>query len=194
MNYQEARKYIQTGDILACAGPWNFSRFIRFMTKSDTSHVGVACWIQFNTGQKRLCIFEAIEGVGVRINPLHHYLRTVFWPNNAKMWWLPITDGKIKGAGIMDYCLQAWGQGYVGPYQFIVGMSPLLQRIRRWLGKSLDIDKHRYHCSELVTKALMSQGYQHTKEPALTAPGEVIKFSCLGKRILLEHNDEVDDG
>lgn len=192
MNYLRARNHIKTGDLLCCAGPWNFSRLIRLVTKSDISHVGLACWIQFNTGQKRLCMFEAVEGSDVRIVPLHHYLKTVFWPNSGKMWWQPLQNETINGSGLMDYCLQQWGQGYVGSYQFIVGMLPLLQRIRKWIGKPMDIDKNRFHCSELVTTALIQQGYQHTKEPVFTTPGEVSKFGCWGSRVLLENNDEMD--
>ena len=192
MNYQQAHELIQTGDLLSCAGPWTFSRLIRLMTKSDTSHVGIACWIQFNTEQRRLCIFEAIEGVGIRIQPLHFYLSTIFWPTGGKMWWSPLKSKEINGAGLMDFCLQAWGKGYVGPYQFIVAMLPLLQRIRKWLGKLLDTDKNKYHCAELVTAALMEQGYIHNKEPSFTTPGEVSKFSCWGPRILLENDYEMD--
>ena len=114
MNYQQVREYIQTGDLLSCAGPWNFSRFIRFMTRSDTSHVGLACLIQFNTGQKRLCIFEAVEGCDVRLVPLHHYLKTEFWPKGGKMWWSPLKDKSISGSSLMDFCLQAWGQAIRG--------------------------------------------------------------------------------
>jgi hypothetical protein len=108
------------------------------------------------------------------------------------MWWCPLKDKSISGAGVVDFCLQHWGDGYAGNYQFVVGMSSVLQWIRKLRGKSLDTDGTRFHCSETVTRALMSQGFQHIKEPALTTPVEVTRFSCFGKRILLEPNDAME--
>jgi hypothetical protein len=183
MKYCEVRETIKTGDILVCAGPWTFSRLIRFFTKQDVSHIGVAVWLQFGNNERRLCIFESIEGTGVRIFPLYTYLKTVFWPKKkAKMWWLPLIDKTINGEGVMNYCLQHWGDDYVDPWQFIVILIP-------WFRKFHELDPMKLHCSELVTKALISQGYQVDKEPVLVTPGDVTHFSCFGRRILIERDD-----
>lgn len=183
MKYKDIRKLINTGDILSCAGPWKLSRLIRYLSHQPVSHVGIACWVRFG-GEKRLCIFEAIEGIGVRLQPLQQYLEHIFWTTpKAKMWWQPIIDPTINGEKVMDFALQHWGDNYVNPYQFAVCLNPW---IRRWLGKSLDLSNDRWHCAELVTRALMEQGFIHGEEPVMTSPGDVTQFNCLGPKILIE--------
>jgi hypothetical protein len=188
VRYSELRSKISTGDILSCAGSSWFSRLIRFKTRQSVSHVGLAVWVRFENGKRRLCIFEAVEGHGVRLQPLCKYLETEFWNKNAKMWWQPIIDPKIKGDQLLDFCLTHWSDRYASPYQFIIGLFPLLQWLRKFLGKSLDDDARRWHCAELISNAFKKQGYFLSKEPAITSPGDVTDFSCLSPPVLIEES------
>jgi len=184
MKFSEALPWIKTGDVLTCQGTWLISRGIQLITREKISHVGIAVWVHLNGRKKHLCMFEAMEGRDVGIVPLEETLKRSYWPRGGKMWWQH-TEG-IDGYNVMDFCIQNWGAEYANKYQFVVGMSRLIRFIRTHMGKSLDTDPKKWHCSELVTRAFMAQGYKHDKEPAITTPGDVSRFSCLGKPILLE--------
>lgn len=191
MKYYDARHQIQTGDALICAGPWLFSRAIRFFTREKYSHVGMAVWITFNGGQKRLCMFEAMEGSGVQLVPLYHNLSVNYWPHNSKIWWAPLQG--LNGQKVASYYLQHWADSYVLPYQFIVDALPFLQKIRRAFGRGVRVSEHRFHCSEIYTRSVINAGFnaKNCKDPVMVTPGDVSRFSCLGKLVELEQDEHI---
>jgi hypothetical protein len=185
MKYSEVEPWIKTGDVLTCQGTWLISRGIQLLTRETVSHVGIAVWVHLNGKAKHLCMFEAMEGRDVGIVPLRETLEKNLWKAGGRMWWSKINDPAISGYNVMDFCIKNWGAEYANKYQFIVGMSRLIRYLRTKMGKSLDTDPDRWHCSELVTRAFMEQGYKHDKEPALTTPGDVSRFACLSTPIEL---------
>lgn len=189
MNYNELRRIVLTGDLLSCGGPWMFSRLIRWKTGQPRSHVGLAVWLQFNGGEKRLCILESLVKQGIRIYPLRRYLETDIWPYNGQIWWQPLIDPKIKGNALIDYGLQKWGNGYADHRQFLVIASSLLQFIRRKRGKRLDTNPELFHCAELVTSALVAQGFEYPHEPTMATPGDVCEFKCFGSPVEITRPD-----
>jgi cell wall-associated NlpC family hydrolase len=62
MNYGDARAQIQTGDVLLFSGTALVSRVVRWGSKSQYSHCGIAGW-----WEDRLLVFEA-EATGLRID------------------------------------------------------------------------------------------------------------------------------
>ena len=91
MKYLEARKQIKTGDILACQGTAFYSFFIRIITKSPITHVGIAVWIRFPGDiEDRLAILESHAMKGVRIAPLSEVLREDYWKHGGKIYWQKI--------------------------------------------------------------------------------------------------------
>ena len=161
---------IKTGDLIACRGKWWLSRAIRWVTMQEYSHVGVALNMQIN-GHKELVIFEAMEGKGIRISPM----RKEFFESNEY-----VTHYKYSGDGerILCYLLSRWDDDYAPWYQFLLGMSPLLQRLRKNKGLSLDVDKKRDHCSELIAHALEHNGHKLFKNPALMTPTDLTFLEC----------------
>jgi hypothetical protein len=166
---------IKNGDVLAFSGKWFFSKLIQFWTKDKISHVGLAIWISIE-GTDILCVLEAMEGKGVRIVPLSSYFLGKKPPD---IYWCPINENQIDRQKVIAFALKNWNREYANIYQFILFMSPRLQWLRRLLGKSLDTDYERWHCSELITNALVEGGYPCDKVPALVSPGDVSRFSCL---------------
>ena len=86
MEYLQARKYIRTGDILACEGTAIYSKIINFVTQSKISHVGIAVWVRFpDENDDRLAILEAHMAKGVRLAPLSDVLKTDYWSKGGKI-------------------------------------------------------------------------------------------------------------
>jgi hypothetical protein len=174
---------IRTGDLLFCSGKWLTARAIQLFTWSKINHVGVACHLQIN-GYKKLCMFEAMESRDVRIMNLEQSLNTLYWPKGGQVIWCPLQD-TIDRDRVIQFCLDHWGQQYASWYQFLLFMSPRLRWARKLLGLSLDTNINRWHCSEIVTRALVEAGYKFNAEPALTTPGQVYNFNCYRDKLIL---------
>jgi hypothetical protein len=177
MKYHEVFQHIKTGDLLAAHGKWMASQLIQWYTGHPISHVGVACWINFNGGPRTLCMFEAMEGYDVRIVPVEKVLRTKYWTGGSKMYHKRLKNPYV-GKELMSFCQEHWNDAYANHYQFILGISPKLQYIRSILGRSLDTDHTKMHCSELIAAGLREQNYEWNKELALVTPGEVFDADC----------------
>lgn len=183
MKYSKARSLIKTGDVIATSGYTWHGRLVQLVTREDVSHVGFAAWLGFNGGDKRLCLFDSQVGRGVGFEPISHCLM-----RGEHVYWYQLIDGNIKGPELLDFCIQHWGENYANIYQFIIFISPTLKFLRTFLGKDLDTSDDRWHCSELITSAFLAQGYAHDKEPVLTTPGDVTRFTCLYTRVELEND------
>jgi hypothetical protein len=166
---------VKNGDVLAFSGKWLFSKLIQFWTRDKISHVGLALWIEVE-GAKILCVLEAMEGKGVRLIPLDDYYKSKRPPD---IYWCPIDDEIVDRHKVIAFALNNWNREYANIYQFILFMSPRLQWLRKLMGRSLDTNYDKWHCSELVTNALVFGGFPCEKVPALVSPGDVSRFSCL---------------
>lgn len=186
MKYHEAKNKIKTGDLLAFHGTWLMSRGIQWFTHSHISHVGIACWLTFNGGKPVLCVFESMEGSGVRILPLYKNLATNYWNKNGQAYWRPILE-PYKGKCLMDFCVEHWNDAYASPYQFLLIASPRLRWLRKFRGSQVDTEG--YHCSEIIATGLKEQGYVLPKDPpALVTPGDLYNLDCWGDTNELEYS------
>lgn len=180
---------IRTGDIcLFRRSPTLFGRFIRLWTQSPFSHVGIALWVIVD-GTRRLCILEALEGVGVRLFPMDRYLEECH-ASGCLIDWYQVVDSEINRDRVAGYALQQWGRPYATPWQFVWSWGLLSGWWRRLRGLPVDTDPERWFCSELVTAALRHAGYVpesgDDSEPAATEPGAVALFPCLQRRGAIE--------
>lgn len=171
--------------MIATSGYTWHSTAVKVVTRERITHVGFAAWLGFNGGKKRLCLFDSQVGRGVGFEPLSHCL-----VRGDIVQWYQLIDETISGKELLDFCIQHWGNNYASVYQFLVFVSPTLKFLRRYLGKNIDTDDKRWHCSELVTSAFIAQGYQHDKEPVLTTPGDVTRFMCLHTPVELEYDQK----
>lgn len=193
IDYSEAKGIIKNGDLFVCRGQWFFSRLIRFCTRENVSHVGFAVWMRFGTEtEDRLCIFESMEGYGVRLLPVSHVLEE-YDRSGGVMFWQPLIDESINRNELLGFALNHWTDKYPPLYQFLVGASPVLRDLRLWRGASLDVSPDRRHCSELIADSFKFVGYKDAKISALTTPGDITRYKCLGGLERVTYRTEMGD-
>lgn len=179
IKYSEFLKIAKSGDVIGTAGNTFFGHFIRFWTREPISHVGILSKVKFNGMEPMLCTLESIEGAGVRLVPFHLYVKKYHWNTKTPCRWYQL-DSSINGPKLVEECLRYWYDGYATNRQFVIIGIPLLQKIRRLLGKPIDVSKNRWHCAELLANAFKEVGYEIQKEPVLHTPWDITQFSCLG--------------
>lgn len=184
MKYQHIHNKIQTGDVFAFRGTALHSRIIQLWTRSVYSHVGIALWVKADS-LERLCILEALEGVGVRLHPLDICLQQCS-RDGVVVDWYTVTDPTIQRDKIAAYALAQWGKRYASALQFARSFGWFGSLVRRWLGLPANREPERFFCSQLCAAALLHAGYQadaaDATEPALTDPGAVTLYPCLQRR------------
>lgn len=172
-------EYVQDGDLISFHGDWLVSKAIQYWTQSQISHVGI-CIRMHNIP----CVLESIEGTGIRIVPIKHCIDTYTCP----IYWQPLKQNNIDKAVFIKFLLSKWGKAYPSLYQFLVIMSPTIQRVRKCLGKSLDVDRKAWHCSEFIAQGLLHAGYTFDKCCALVTPDEISKLPIFCGRIRLSQS------
>lgn len=182
MKFSEAHNLIQTGDVLLFRGRKWYAWLIRLRTLSVYSHVGIAYRLRLN-GHHRLCIFEAVNGQGIRLHPMDQYLKECM-TKGCTVDWYSLAEQAVEREKIADYCFEQWARRYASIWQFAWSWGLFLRRLRRWLGLKPDIGRDRFFCSELCDAAFRHAGYQHdeTTSPALTDPGTVARYTCLQRK------------
>jgi hypothetical protein len=186
MLYKEARRFVLTGDVFLFEGHSWFSWLIRHWTKRAQTHAAIAIWMRVGRTH-RLCLFESMEGKGVRIIPAHRLFKE-YWQHRGRVWW-----HKLKGldrTSIVDFYLQHWCDEYTTPLQFWSMVSPLRRLWRAVLHLSPKYHDDRWHCSEICSSALIAGGFKTDLEPVTISPGQVATFSCLQQGIEICPSDE----
>ena len=172
MQYQEVRKKIKNGDVLAFRGNRVFSWIIKLRTLSRVSHVGIAIWFG-----NRLCCLEAMEGSGVRLFPVSKFVEDGEWVD-----WYELHDSSVSRKQMSEYALTCWGKRYASPLQFLRSFGVIC---KRWFDKKLappDTNPDRFFCSEFVMTSLREGGYSgegFERPPAQTSPGDIVELPCL---------------
>jgi hypothetical protein len=91
-SYDEARKEMQPGDVIAFGGKGNFSEIIKFATFSDVSHVGVILQTKITEDETDRYFNQIIESTslndfnGVNISRFSDRLNSY----EGDLWWLPL--------------------------------------------------------------------------------------------------------
>jgi len=81
MRYQEAKRRIQSGDLILWQGRGLAARIVRWATKSRWSHVGIAVW-----WGPRLMVLDAYPFKGTRARPLSHDTKGAYWLASGAAW------------------------------------------------------------------------------------------------------------
>lgn len=163
--YEEARKQMKAGDVIAFSGKGDFSEIIKWATRSNVSHVGVIL-------QSKLLIADKIQdGIfnqviesttlncfsGVIISRLSDRLDTY----DGEIWWLPIKkdiDDKMDKKKFYDFLIHQQRKEYDMP-QAIKSALDVLDRVPIIGGATHNQeDFSRFFCSELVAAALEVAG------------------------------------
>ncbi len=187
--YHDVRDEIRDGDLILVRGRSWLAWLIRLRTSSPFAHCGLAMWVAVG-GERRLCVFEAMEGIGVQLIPLS----TVLARDGAFSWygtWSDITTTgtsdshgcrvqKIDHKQIVAFALQHWGKRYASPWQFVRSFSCLIRRCADWMGFPIDTDPERFYCAEYVIGGMTRAGWWSSQylDPAETTPGDVARMAC----------------
>ena len=180
----EVQHEIDDGDLLLFCGRSLFGRLIRCWSQSPYSHVAVVVWLWIG-GERRPCVFEAVEGPGVRLCPLANYLIERQGRNEAVDWY-QIVDPAIERHLVIVHLLSTWGQAYASVWQFVVSFTWLGRLWRKLTARPLALNDRRPFCSWHAAAALMLAGFVPDAglpaNPAETTPGDVARFTCLRRR------------
>lgn len=190
MDYQEARPLIKNGDFLFFKGRSAWGRLIEWWTRSEYSHVGVAHWV-VSDGTERLAVCEALEGVGLVVNPLSAYLKA-----GEQIDWFPLVEESgIDRDRVVGFFMRAWGEPYSGFRQFIRSFI-MPKWIYRWLGVPTVVNPNARFCSWMGTAAVLYARWKPDRdeapfEPHTVSPGQLSRFTCFrrGGPLVWSHAD-----
>lgn len=163
--YEEARKQMKAGDVIAFSGKGDFSEIIKWATRSSVSHVGIILQSKLLIGDKiqdgmfnQIIESTTLNGFsGVTISRLSDRLDTY----DGEIWWLPIKkdiDEKMDKKNFYDFLIHQNRKQYDMP-QAIKSALDALDRVPI-LGRAThnQEDFSRFFCSELVAAALEVAG------------------------------------
>jgi hypothetical protein len=165
--YAEIRPLLQSGDLLFCAGRYQFSRAIQALTKSPWSHVGII----FHMGSiDRKLVLESVEDAGVRLAPLTKYLVDY---EHGRPYDGPVVVARFQAINPeMTVRLGQYGvDELTQPYD-----REQIGRIaaRLILKEARPADDRGYVCSELVHYCFKNAGYEFTgKRPEFISPADI---------------------
>lgn len=171
ISYEDARRMMQPGDVLAFGGKGHFSEIIKMATLSPVSHVGVVLKTQIMSDNSGRVFNQIIESTslgdfnGVQISRLSDRLTTY----DGEVWWLPLKE-EFRNTGLFQEDLF---------YDFMFRQDHKPYDTSQALGSALDLldgmgfenkrDFEKFFCSELV-----AAGLQKTKVlPQSLNPSEV---------------------
>ncbi|PFN03466.1 hypothetical protein COJ51_16195 [Bacillus thuringiensis] len=147
ISYEQAKKEIQTGDILLCSGNYLVSELIKKASDSIFSHVGVLFhW------DNHIIILESVEDDGVRAVPLSHYMYN--YENSKKKYNGEIYVARHKEIENYDFCTGKIKKMFEKALDFLNRdydkdeIAKIVARIGLGIGRHKDDDE--YICSEFV--------------------------------------------
>jgi len=159
-------------DIVAYVGNRVFSRVIQWRSGSKFSHVGMVCecdGVEY--------VLESLEGKGVRLVPLTHWLT---WPGKIVGWKLdPNIVGDVDRQNMVDWCVARLGCEYASPKQFLRSFGYSSRWLMRLLHLRIDLEFDRFFCSEYLSQAMESVGLVLPKYGSEMTPGDVTKLPFL---------------
>jgi hypothetical protein len=166
--YKEIRSNIKNGDILMYKGKGLFSALIKFFTRSDYSHAGIAVW-----WNERLMVMEAV-GKGVIVTPLSRNID--YYPGDVE--WFEYEE-KISEEDRIK--MMICGQEELG--RSYGKLKVLWFGIKIFFGLKLkkeDAEEHdRLFCSEYVSKIYdcIDLDLDMDKAHRNTSPDDIVKSS-----------------
>ncbi len=159
--YDEVRRHMRPGDVIAFGGKGHFSEIIKFATRSVVSHVGVIFQVDRTGDQFKNLVIESttLNGkAGVQINFMSQRIRQY----KGEVWWLPLAEqhsGIVQGSEAFFEFLRI----QVGKeYDMVQAIQSGTDTFDNLWGLSVatlakeDFDK--FFCSELVVAGLEAAG------------------------------------
>lgn len=164
--YQDIRKHIKPGDIIAFNGRGRFSRIVQLATGAPVSHIGIVCisLVQYY-GHNTVEIMESVrEGedpeTGEPITGVtRNRLSTRIANYDGRVWWLPLSDqsrATLDYTSAVRFLMSVMGRPYDLP-QAILSAIDALDDFADKLTYAVE-DYSALFCSELAAAALKAGG------------------------------------
>ncbi len=168
--YPSARKQIQTGDVLLFRGTSAVSRIIRWGSRSEYSHAGLAAW-----WGDRLIVFQAVSH-GAQVVPVSSAVDVY---DGQVDWWAPRADITVDPEILLDYAVKMLGRAYA-----FNGVINLMWRmaIRRFKGlPDPKAAPKELFCSQYVSYCYRQAGVDLAKniDDGSTSPGDLARGGLL---------------
>lgn len=188
--YCEIRKCMRPGDVIAFAGRGLTSRIIRWLTRSNVSHVGVVIQTNLLKGKlsNRDFFNQVVEATGSGVKFALLSGEAKFY--NGELWWFPLSETARE-----KLCLKAFFDSlftHAGKhYDFIQALRLGFRNLFRNLFKrnlsaedsntedSNKKDSERFFCSELVASALRDGGVIDNIDPKTVTPIKLLRQSAI---------------
>jgi hypothetical protein len=180
--YDQVRKDMKPGDVIAFAGDGPVSEIIMRTTLSNVSHVGAILRSEPVAGEPQPGFFQVIEStsldgsVGVTISLLSERIQSY----DGKVWWLPLSDSVRKRMDVeafRGFLLQQEGKPYDVPQAIMSGLDQLDDNALFERATHADEDFSRFFCSELVAAAFEASGAIRHLNASEVTPIDLCMFS-----------------
>ncbi|VEN74302.1 conserved hypothetical protein [Candidatus Desulfarcum epimagneticum] len=183
ISYDEARKLMRPGDVIAFGGKGYFSEIVKFATFSNISHIGTIIQTRAlgDEGDRFFNqIIESTSSNGVHISRfsdrLHEY--------DGELWWLPLSEGIRKNAfdpkAFFDFLFNQAREKK--PYDFSQAVKSAIDAL-----DELPFDRHgsaynredfsRFFCSELVAAGLEMAGAVKSVNASEVTPIDLCRWN-----------------
>jgi hypothetical protein len=200
ITYEEARKNMKPGDVIAFGGKSRFSELIKFATFSDVSHVGVILQTKITDDETGRFFNQIIESTslngfnGVNISRFSDRLDTY----DGELWWLPINDdirrNRFDQKAFYDFLFnQAKDRKPYDMPQAIKSALDALDELPFGIeGPGYNgEDFSKFFCSELVAAGLEKAGSVGTVNASEVTPIDLCRWKIYqGSYYLLKGNEE----
>ena len=168
--YPEARKLIQTGDVLLFRGTSAVSRIIRWGSRSSYSHAGLAAW-----WGDRLIVFQAV-GHGAQVVPVSSAVDAY---DGQVDWFTPRPGVTVDPEQLITHAVTMLGRAYA-----FNGVLDLMWRmaLRRFRGlRDARDDPKELFCSQYVSYCYRKAGVDLVQgtDDASTSPGDLATSGML---------------
>jgi len=162
ITYDEARKLMKPGDVIAFGGKGHFSEIIKFATFSDVSHVGVILQTKIPEDDSNRFFNQIIESTslngfnGVNISRFSDRINSY----DGELWWLPLKKEVRESFDKMKFFNFLFNQAKERkPYDMPQAIKSSLDLLDSIHGPTYNHeDFSKFFCSELVSAGLEVSG------------------------------------
>lgn len=180
ISYDDARKLMKPGDVIAFGGKGHFSEIIKFATFSDVSHVGVI--LQTRIPEDDRFFNQIIESTslngfnGVNISRFSDRLNTY----EGEIWWLPlrkkIRANSFNQKNFFDFLFNQAKERK--PYDMPQAIKSSLDALDGVNGPGYNReDFSKFFCSELVAAGLEKAGAIGSVNASEVTPIDLCRWS-----------------
>lgn len=164
MIYDDIRRHIKNGDLIAVRGRGLFAAAIRLVTGSPYTHTAVALWFG-----DRLLVAETRGGVAA-FSPLSQHRHEDF----------DVIACPLSRPAVSSAALALLGEPIRYDYLDLARLAA-----NKLLGVPLPREDKRLVCSALSLAIYLAAGFYHPRRPRIPTPGEVV--TLLGGRLVATH-------